>query len=274
MESNKRRQKKFDSLEYLKYALSNCRKNRLKDEYLERAKQAPKIKAVSPKGSIFYYSVTETTTDADSESDTEDSDSEDEGDEIIDHVSAYAEPITETFADNATETPLKFKFCLSQPDSFEDFISDFKTAQPSTDVLISGTEMTNSDNNVTINRAQESNLENLFDFDEINSCIDEMWFDEFLPNSELPNLQNGMTEIPNNQKLLEFAENLMSEMTKNETENSPNEPNVSNFTENLNGGLPDGDDLYKYAEICDSATFFSSTVDEFISEFSAMTVNQ
>ena len=53
------RKSSVDSLEYLKFALANCRTARLKDDYLARERsKAKKIKAVNTKGSIFYYSVT------------------------------------------------------------------------------------------------------------------------------------------------------------------------------------------------------------------------
>ena len=52
------RKSSIDSLEYLKFALTNCRIARLKDDYVakERSK-AKKVKAVNAKGSSFYHSV-------------------------------------------------------------------------------------------------------------------------------------------------------------------------------------------------------------------------
>ena len=51
------RKSSIDSLEYLKFALTNCRIARLKDDYVakERSK-AKKVKAVNAKGSSFYHS--------------------------------------------------------------------------------------------------------------------------------------------------------------------------------------------------------------------------
>ena len=52
------RKSSIDSLEYLKFALTNCRIARLKDDYVakERSK-AKKVKSVHTKGSSFYYLV-------------------------------------------------------------------------------------------------------------------------------------------------------------------------------------------------------------------------
>ena len=237
------KRKAFDSLEYLKFALSNCRKNRLKDEYAARAKnnyEETKIKAVNTKGSIFYYSVTNSNNSDDSDTESSDSEDDDEEDEITNHLS------------------------LHKPENFQDFISDFH----SKDELISGLENHEE-------RNQETNLDNLFHFEDMQ--IDEMWINDFENNDSAMATQFNHTSSQQ-QELLNFAENLMSDMTKdlpnsNLTGSTSNAESIEEFTQNL-GTLPDGDDLYKYAEICDSAAFFSSTVDEFISEFSAMTLNQ
>ena len=50
----RRRRKRIDSAEYLKFALINCRKNRLQKERLERL-QNPKIKATGENGFTFFY---------------------------------------------------------------------------------------------------------------------------------------------------------------------------------------------------------------------------
>jgi len=242
------KRKAFDSLEYLKFALSNCRKNRLKDEYAARAKynyEETKIKAVNTKGSIFYYSVTNSNNSDDSDTESSDSEDDDEEDEITNHLS------------------------LHKPENFQDFISDFH----SKDELISGLENNSTENS---SRNQETNLDNLFHFEDME--INEMWINDF-QNDDSATTTNHHNSSSQQQELLNFAENLMSDMTKdlpnsNElTTSASNAESIEEFTQNL-GTLPDGDDLYKYAEICDSAAFFSSTVDEFISEFSAMTLNQ
>jgi len=59
MEPKRSRKSSVDSLEYLKFALTNCQKARLKDEHLERERnKAKQIKVVNTKGSTFSYSVT------------------------------------------------------------------------------------------------------------------------------------------------------------------------------------------------------------------------
>ena len=240
------KRKAFDSLEYLKFALSNCRKNRLKNEYLARSEET-KIKAVNTKGSIFYYSVTNSNNSDDS--DTESSDSDDDDDDDEDEIT------------NHLKSP---QISLNKPENFQDFLSDFH----SKDELISGLENHEE-------RNQETNLDNLFHFEDMQ--INEMWINDFENNDSAMATQFSHTSSQQ-QELLNFAENLMSDMTKdlpnsNLTGSTSNAESIEEFTQNL-GTLPDGDDLYKYAEICDSAAFFSSTVDEFISEFSAMTLNQ
>ena len=69
------KKKALDPLKYLKFALRNCRKKRLRDEYLIRLSNATKIKVVNSKGSIFNYSVTNSKHSDDSEgSDSDDED--------------------------------------------------------------------------------------------------------------------------------------------------------------------------------------------------------
>ena len=74
--SPRRRRKRFDSQEFLKYALINARKNRMRQENVEKS---PKIKATSQNGFTFYYSVTDQCDEEDS------SDEEEDFDEVFDH---------------------------------------------------------------------------------------------------------------------------------------------------------------------------------------------
>ena len=244
--SNGPKKKAFDPLEYLKFALSNCRKNRLKDEYLARStSEVTKFKAVNTKGSIFYYSVTNSTNSEDSDSDGSDSEeSDEEEDDVTDHLS------------NA-----EFKLSLNKPENFQDFVSDFHA----NDALISGAENPND------NDQETNNLESLFNFEDVQ--INELWIDDFQDTA-----QQNQGSTQQQQELLDFAEQMMSDMKKEQnntliTSSAATAETIDEFTQNL-GSLPDGDDFYQYAEICDSAAFFSTTVDEFISEFSAMTLNQ
>ena len=101
---------------------------------------------MNTKGSIFYYSVTNSNNSDDSDTESSDSEDDDEEDEITNHLS------------------------LHKPENFQDFISDFH----SKDELISGLENNSTENS---SRNQETNLDNLFHFEDME--INEMWINDF-----------------------------------------------------------------------------------------------
>lgn len=109
MVANRRRRKRLDPHEYLKYALINCRKIRMEEEssYLN---QSTKVKATSQNGFTFYYSVADTDHD-----ESEDSSDEEEEDDDEDQVRDFLGDSHSDINDNS-ETNFS---------SFDDFWSAF-----------------------------------------------------------------------------------------------------------------------------------------------------
>lgn len=100
--ANRRRRKRLDPHEYLKYALINCRKIRMEEES-SHLNPATKVKATSQNGFTFYYSVADTDVD-----ESEDSSDEEEEDQVNDFLDSEGD-INENSQSNFT--------------SYEDFFS-------------------------------------------------------------------------------------------------------------------------------------------------------
>ncbi len=132
--NTRRRRKRFDNLEYLKFALINCRKTRLNAEAEERL-EVPKVKATSANGFTFYYSVSESRHQSEEEDSSDESDSDSE-DEIHDHFNDFMPNFDSNHNEDDLEEEEVTFHLLENSDSltsFEDFFSALKTSESESD---------------------------------------------------------------------------------------------------------------------------------------------
>jgi len=330
MENSRKRavkSKRFDSLQYLKYAIHNSwslrpKTNPVVNEFKSNSQNpVTKIKATAANGSIFYYSVQDTVFDEDSE---EDEDDDDDDDEIIDHLGASKmatkneRNVMTSFDEFASDLDLNNVSALnaSNPSSTSSNTSNL-------DELVSALEsqVLTLSSEVDAMFAKELPKINIDDFHD-NASILELYEDFSNRNSELLNIGTSsdildvlQKSVESDQEYLTFSINPTSDdLTKNcETKTNERDANESamnaqadeyvtlsledisnnvilpelvthnsdstNFHQNSSKDVLLTENVVQFADInefLDANTQCSthqwSTVDEFLQDFNALTI--
>ena len=261
---HRRRCKKYDTLEYLKFALINCRKIRMNKEQLERL-SLPRIKATGQNGFTFYYTVTDTVEHPDDDNFGDDENDLEEGSDEEDEVLDYVTKINQSSVQDQEYSSNNYLQVLDPPEeylpnvvngesdsfpvNFDDFLSNIKRP----DTLTSFDDFYSA-----IDPPDEDNIDRLCQhFDTLNVIEPESISSEFQPNDALisgnfcqQNVQNNTEESTDSAidevlgLLDQYDEIFETKSILEESENAPNDTltylNIdSNVTFQSQNAIPD-----------------------------------